>query len=288
MKKLTKMIKDSTLEKQSIKSVKYFSDLQIYSAFHRKFPCGMPHRKIPCIPDSFSLEIILYGEVLLFLDDNCIHLKGPCVFWIGDHHRTFQFELIPGETYEHIWIDFSGERGRRIYESLSASYPQSYIPLKSDKNIIPLFEQFVKKYRVARHPSSAPQDVVLMEQLLLELTTQKEEVTEETDPYGLPHLVEKIKKTPFIRHDPRCIAASCDISYVYFRKKFKEYTGETFHQFLLKQQMLTAGELLKNGQFRIKELADYCNFPDLPSFTRTFKRFYKLSPREYLHQYGKK
>lgn len=282
MKKLSKMIKLPDPRPQNLQNVKYFSDLQIHCAFQRKYPCGIPHRRIVCRPDCYSLEMIRTGEVFLFLDDDKIHLKGPCIFWIGDHHKSFQFEIIAGKSYEHLWIDFTGERGRRIYESLCEGCPEHYIGLKTEKNIFPVFEKIVKKYRVARHPSSSPQDILLLEQLMMELSSQKEEDPVEMNPFGLPFFVEMIKNAPFEKNDPRYFAASAGISYVYFRKKFKEYTGESFRQFTLKQQMLTAGKLLKSGQFRINELADYCNFPDLPSFSRTFKRFYHMSPREYL------
>lgn len=284
MKKLAKMIKSSEKITKNIRSVNYFTDLQICSAFHMRFPAFSPRGTTLCRPNYFSLEMILYGEVILYLDQTPVHLKGPCVFWIGDHHKTFQFEVIRGKSYEHFWIDFSGERGRRIYESLCEAYPESFILLKTGEYFLPLFEKLIKKYRIARHPSSAPQDVLLLEEMMALLCTQKEENYEISDPYGLPYLVEMIKNTPFQGHDPRYFAASAGISYVYFRKKFKEFTGESFRQFVLKQQMLTAGEFLKSGKFRINELADYCNFPDLASFSRTFKRFYHQSPRAYLQQ----
>ena len=53
-------------------------------------------------------------------------------------------------------------------------------------------------------------------------------------------------------------------------------------QYILNQQMLTAGVLLKSRQFRIGELSDYCGFSDLGSFSRAFKRYYHLSPNQWL------
>ena len=53
-------------------------------------------------------------------------------------------------------------------------------------------------------------------------------------------------------------------------------------EYILNQQMLTAGVLLKSRQFRIGELSDYCGFSDLGSFSRAFKRYYRLSPKQWL------
>lgn len=287
MKCLAKMMKLEQKQVSIIKNVKYFRDLQITSAFHRKFPCGILHRQNLCRPNRFSLELILNGEVYLSLDAERVHLQGPCLFWIGDHHKHFQYELIPGSCYEHLWIDFTGERGRRIYESLSEACPDSYIRLGSVEKLLPTFEYFARKFQTARRPDSQAEDVCLIEQLMLEIVREINLANpqEMNDPYHLLALAEQIKNAPFERYVPQQLAADAGLSYIHFRTLFKQVHGDAIHQFILKQQMQTAGELLKSGQFRIKELADYCGFSDLPSFTRAFKRYYKVSPKQWLAKY---
>ena len=279
---MAKIMTASEKTDQIIKNVKYFSDLQIISAFHRKFPSGILHRRTKCIPDRFSLEMILNGSVDLILDGKRIRLRGPSVFWIGDRHRYFQFELIPGTSYEHYWIDFTGERGRRIYGSLCEAYPDSHIKLESEKNILPIFEYFTRKFRIARRPDSSAEDVIMLEQLMLELVRLTSDLGSPDDPHGIMSLGETIKNAPFGSYDVNQLAAAAGLSCVHFRNRFKKIHGEPLRQFILKQQMLTVGELLKRGQFRIGELADYCGFPDLAAFSRTFKRYYRKSPRQWI------
>ncbi len=275
---------------RTIKNVKYFSDLQITAAFHRKFPCQIQHRKIECKKNRFSLEMILNGEVDLLLDDVRLRLTSPCLFWIGDRHGSFQYELIPGSGYEHLWIDFTGERGRRIYESLSDAYPDSHIPLEDVKNILPIFECFAKKFKNPRRPDSSAEDVFLIEQLMREIIrqTEHENQPDQNDPHGLLALAEQISNAPFEKYDPPRLAKDAGLSYVHFRALFKQLHGESLWQYILKQRMLTAGELLKGGQFRVGELADYCGFPDQGSFTRAFKRFYRISPRQWMEKNSEK
>ena len=284
MKYLSKMMNPMQMQTSAIKNVKYFCDLQITASFHRKFSCQQQHRKTECLKNRFSLEMILNGEVDLLLDAERIHLQGPCLFWIGDHHQHFQYEPIPGSDYEHLWIDFTGERGRRIYESLSAACPDSHFRLGSVNKLLPTFEYFARKFQTARRPDSLAEDVCLIEQLMLEIVREINLANprEMNDPYHLLALAEQIKNAPFERYVPQQLAKDTGLSYVHFRTLFKEVHGDTIHQFILKQQMQTAGELLKSGQFRIGELADYCRFPDLPSFTRAFKRYYKVSPKQWL------
>ena len=284
MKNLAEMMESPQIPICIIKNVKYFSDLQITSAFHRKFPCQIQHRKTECLKNYFSLEMILNGEVDLILDAERLHLQGPCLFWIGDHHKHFQYELIPGSGYEHFWVDFTGERGRRIYESLSEAYPDSHIPLEDTKNILPVFECFAEKFKNPRRPDSSAEDVLLIEQLMREIVRQgqHENQTDLNDLHGMRALAEQINSAPFEKYDPRSLAVKAGLSYVHFRFLFKQIHGESVWRYILKQRMLTAGELLKGGQFRIGELADYCGFDNIASFTRAFKRYYRVSPKQWM------
>ena len=267
----------------NIKNVKYFDDLKITAAFHRKFPCEIIHRRTPLRRGAFSLELILNGDVNLYLDDQKYRLTAPCLFWIGDHHQTFQFELIPGECYDHYWIDFFGDRGRRIYESLCEAFPGPCLPVHSLKNILQIFEYFSKEFKLAKTPASKGDEVVLIEQLVSEVIKQGDRSAESgQDIYRIEELAEKIRKSPFEKYDLKKLAEERKLSYIHFRALFKDKTGKSIRQFILASQMQTAGDLLKNREFRIGELAEYCGYPDISSFTRSFKRYYGLSPKQWL------
>lgn len=276
------MMIESIIKRENINFVNYFDDLKIHAAFHRKFPCNIIHRKTECRKNTFSLEMIFNGEVNLILDDRKINLKSPCLFWIGDNTKYFQYELIPDISYDHYWIDFSGERGRRIYNSLCTAFPDSFVQLKYEKNIKSIFEYFTHKFQVARKPASTPEDIIKIEQIMSELITDiNKSDYDSDDPYKIKKLAEQISNSPFEKYNLPELAEQANLSYVHFRYLFKNTIGMPLKQYILEQQMLTAGELLKSRQFRIGELADYCGFDDITAFTRAFKRFYGISPKEY-------
>ena len=282
-KDLAKMMNYTVCEKQNIRIANYFDDLKIIAAFYRRFPCNITHRKTKCREGCFSLEMILNGEVYLHLDERKIHLKSPCIFWIGEDTDFFQFELIPGASYDHHWIDFTGERGRRIYRSLCETFPESWVQVKSEKKFKNIFDHFSQQFQVARRPASLPENVIKIEQIIYELACECTAVEHDcTDPYGIRRLAEYIAETPFEKYDLFKLAEQVGLSYVHFRTLFKNVTGVSVKQYIFEQQMLTAGELLKGRQFRIGELADYCGFVDTASFTRTFKRYYRMSPIQWL------
>ena len=143
---------------------------------------------------------------------------------------------------------------------------------------------------MARRSDSSAEDVFLIEQLMREIVrqTQQGNQPDVNDPHGLRTLAEQIDNAPFEKYDLPSLAKNAGLSYVHFRSLFKQLHGESLWQYILKQRMLTAGELLKGGQFRVGELADYCGFPDLGSFTRAFKRFYRMSPRQWMKKNSEK
>ena len=283
LKYLAKMMNFNTGQPQSIKNVKYFDDLTICAAFCRRFPCEMNHRKIVCRKGYYSLELLLNGSVFLTMDDKKLLLEGPCIFWIGDDTESFQYELIPGVSYDHYWIDFCGERGRRIYDCLQQAAPDSHLPLTKVTNILRLFETFAGKFKIARSPVSCAEDVFLVEQLMLEITMQAgRSHTDEQDPYGIRNLLDQIRQAPFANYNLPALAAERGVSYIHFRTLFRQIAGIPMRQFIMEQQMLAAGTLLKSRKFRIGELADYCGFPDITSFTRAFRRYYSKSPKQWL------
>ncbi len=276
------MIQSSIQKNNNIKIANYFDDLKILIANHKHFPCEIIHRKTEHRNYSYSLEMISDGEVYLYLDNKKKHLKGPCVFWIGNHTKHFQYELIEGISYDHYWIDFTGERGRKIYETLYHAFPDSFISLKSEKKMKVFFEEFTQKFQVARRPASSPDDVIKIELMMYELFRESETTEFDIDdPFGIKKLAQEISNSPFEEYNLQQLAQQKKISYVYFRKLFKKYTGKSVGQYILEQQMITAGELLKSRQFRVGELADYCGFKDIASFSRAFKRYYKVPPKHW-------
>ena len=281
----------STLsDKSCITNVNYFRDFAVTAAYHKKFLCDIRINQtakhgIHCKENCYSLELILTGEVYLHLDKKPpLYLKAPAVFWIGDHSKEFYFTSLPGKSYEHLWIDFTGERGRRIYESLCAAYPDSCFVPDDLENILPVFEYFAEKFKLARRPSSTPEDALLVETLLFELIRSTgKNISAKGGREEIFHAIAgNIRTAPFEKYDIQELAASTGLSSVHFRALFKKIFGEPLKQYILTQQMLAAAELLKNSQFRIGELAEYCGFPCASSFCRTFRKFHGVSPKVFL------
>ncbi|WP_229236296.1 AraC family transcriptional regulator [Emticicia sp. TH156] len=69
-----------------------------------------------------------------------------------------------------------------------------------------------------------------------------------------------------------------------FYRVFKEEMGISPIEFIIEERIKLASSLLKNPEFRIKDVYFESGFNSLSYFNRIFKKKYKVSPSEYKHQ----
>lgn len=67
----------------------------------------------------------------------------------------------------------------------------------------------------------------------------------------------------------------------YLSKLFKQKTGENFSDYLIKVKMHKAAELLRNMELKTYEISELVGYSNPKNFTRAFKVFFGVSPREY-------
>jgi AraC-like DNA-binding protein len=77
------------------------------------------------------------------------------------------------------------------------------------------------------------------------------------------------------------VANELCVSYAWFRKTFKTYTGIAPHQYLIQLKIEKAKMLLGNRSRSIKEIAFSLNFESAFYFSKLFKEKVGVSPKEY-------
>jgi AraC-like DNA-binding protein len=77
------------------------------------------------------------------------------------------------------------------------------------------------------------------------------------------------------------IAEELNVSYAWFRKAFKTYTGIAPHQYLLQLKIEKAKMLLLDQSKTIKEIAFDLNFESAFYFSKLFKGKIGISPKLY-------
>ena len=74
------------------------------------------------------------------------------------------------------------------------------------------------------------------------------------------------------------IAKACRVSRTYFMQAFRETTGTTPHQWLIKQRVAQASSLLRDTELSLADIATACGFSDQSHFGRVFSRAEGMAP----------
>lgn len=82
------------------------------------------------------------------------------------------------------------------------------------------------------------------------------------------------------------IAKALYVSRPYLSKKFREDTGETLTDFILKEKTEEAKRLLRYSQRSLTAIGAYLGFSSPSHFSHTFKKYTGLTPRDYRDQMG--
>lgn len=76
----------------------------------------------------------------------------------------------------------------------------------------------------------------------------------------------------------RQVADHCAMSEYHFFRSFKQAFGQTPFQYVTSRKMTLAKELVEARDKTISEVALTCNFPDVFTFSKAFKRYYGVPP----------
>ena len=79
----------------------------------------------------------------------------------------------------------------------------------------------------------------------------------------------------------RAIAENLSISAGYLSTLFRQETGKTITDFVNEKRIEHAAVLLRSASLQVQTVAQYCGIPDVNYFSKIFKRYHGVTPREY-------
>jgi AraC-like DNA-binding protein len=74
------------------------------------------------------------------------------------------------------------------------------------------------------------------------------------------------------------VAVASNLSEFHFFRSFRQAYRITPYQYVLNKRLTCAMELLQKGNISVTEVSMHCNFPDLFTFSKAFKRRYGIPP----------
>ena len=80
------------------------------------------------------------------------------------------------------------------------------------------------------------------------------------------------------------MARTAGLSEAHFSQVFRNTTGQTPHQYLLRYRVQRAKEMLRSAEMRVLDVAIACGFKTQQHFARVFRQLCGASPTEYRYQ----
>jgi AraC-like DNA-binding protein len=235
------------------------------------------------ILQEYQVLYISQGEGV-FESQHCPNTKitEGTVFFLfpGEWHR---YRPNPEKGWNEYWIGFNGEIAKKLEKNgfISRTTPVVHIGLQ--QSIIDLFTLIIDKTRTEKSGYQPLVSGAVMHLLGQTHSLAKQEVAKQED------ISEAIvnKAIALLRCGYQMnisieqIAEELQVSYSWFRKAFKVYTGMAPGQYLLQLRVDKAKMLLSDHHKTIKEIAYDLGFESAFYFSKIFKQKTGVSPEMY-------
>lgn len=215
-------------------------------------------------------------------DDHAISEGNMFLLFPGEWH-SYQPDISVG--WDEYWIGFNGKNmDRRIVSNFfNKQQPTLNVGIRNE-----LVNMYMHAITVAQQQTTGFQQLLagIVDYLLgSAYTADKSSCFEEM------RVVKQINKSKVIMLEnlntnicPEKIAENLNISYSWFRKLFKQYTGFSPMQYMVEMKIQKSKELLVNTDLSNVEIAYALGFDNPNYFCTIFKKKTKVSPMKYRAQ----
>ncbi len=209
----------------------------------------------------YLIHYILRGEGTLITDSGTYDLKKNQLFIIKAGERA-TYKANPDSKFNYIWIEFDGSLAKKFDEL------PPVIKLKTD-----IFDRML----MSNNYTSAMEEYLtgLLFELYAELFYLNAD--ENNHVAKVKNYIQLNYSSPLNVED---IAARIGLNRKYLSSIFKESTGVTVKQYIINVRMEYAKTLLRDG-YSVTETSASVGYSDPFVFSKAFKNYYGISPREY-------
>jgi AraC-like DNA-binding protein len=235
------------------------------------------------IMDEYQIIYITRGGGV-FESINCgpqLIKPGTILFLFpGEWHR---FKPNSETGWDEFWVGFKGNIIENIERHRFISKDNAVLEIGLHDTLIQLFITIIEKTRAERTGYQP-----LVSGIVMYLLGEIHSLTKQQNFHGEDFTESIINQARIIFRTNieqdiamEKIAEELNVSYAWFRKAFKTYTGIAPHQYLLQLKIEKAKTLLLDQSKTIKEIAFGLNFESAFYFSKLFKEKVGMSPELY-------
>lgn len=222
---------------------------------------------------------ITSGECSITILGKTYDAKPGMWFFIpaGAEHSYHNYS---GRPFEKYWMHFDLYPDTKFFDTLNLPF---FVLTNDSQEQEKLFSKYV-----ANKKSESLTDKIENKALLLMLLkeyinlakiseTQFNIQPQDTLSSVLSYINENLDK-PLTNED---MAEICHMHPNHFPRYFKLKTSQSPHTYIMQKRMESAKRLLEQTQMSISHIAEKTGMWDTAHLSKTFKRFYNISPKEY-------
>ena len=231
-----------------------------------------------------SIEFVASGRGELLLNGTP-HPIGPGTLFAYGPGVPHRIRTSPEERLGKYFVDFTGERGRRLLREVKLA-PGAVVELAASTEVRHAFDTLIRL--AAAHDRHTARACALQLELLLLVTARARQPGSPSERRALASF-ERCRQyldTNFLTlRSLEETAAACHVDVSYLCRLFRRFHGEKPFRYLQRLQMQWAAERLHHSGLLIRQVADELGI-DPFQFSRTFKRIHGVSPSVFLSTRG--
>ena len=269
----------------SIASGEELLDLRLYQYGWEQ--CAPLHSFGPFVRNHFLFHYIISGKGSL---DAGLPDGGAQTFRL----RAGQgFLISPGqintysadrdEPWKYVWLEFDGLKAAGYMDAAGLSAAQ---PVYRSNNAALAESLRDAMLYIASHPKSSTLHqighlCIFLDALIQSSATRREAQGQRLRDFYIHEAVAFVEENYQRALSVEEIAGVCKLDRSYFSKLFKAEKGCSPQEYLIRTRLSKAAEMMKSSSASIGDIAAACGYPNQLHFSRSFKRHYGVSPREW-------
>lgn len=278
-----------------------FEYSKIFSDGEKKLPFGKLHQVtevsvikngevVEHIQQCDEITYVVSGKATVFYDNDTCELTSGKIHFIkkGKRHKI---EVGPEENFRYICIGFILNGADKISKMfLDATEGVNQLEVMDNGNVRVLTELLMNEI-YGKDDLSDTMINLYISQILISIIRAVNNYGEKSDKESVSStnstiysVLRYIDREYINLRNVSEIAKTLSYNECYLSHLFKEKTGITVKEYLLKKKIIKASELLEDKNITISQISDYLNFASTHTFSQAFKRFFGISPRVFREQ----
>lgn len=252
--------------------------------------CGPLHSFGPFVRNHYLFHYIISGRGMLYSHSS----NGEIHEYSLEANQGFL--ICPGQVnlytadeqdpWKYVWIEFDGMHAEECLLRAGLKQDQPiYRPRSMEEGTLLQKRMLYFSENSMKSPIHLVGCLYLFLDELIEFSDRRQNITDkkQQDFYineAVVYIQQNFNRDLTVDE----VAAFCKLNRNYFSRKFKKEMGCTPQEFLIKQRLTNAAELMRLTDLPIKAVAAQCGYPNQLYFSQAFKKCYGLPPQEWRKQ----